>query len=157
MSNIQTSEVTKTATFSQTGSYGSDKQNVDKNNKILGALTITIVNKTNTKENNVCFFIVPQGSPQNITPAATSATSVVLAWKPLTRDFANGLILGYKILLFDKLRNTTRKLTVQSLDQANIENLFPYTEYEARIVPFNSKGEGNSSSIIPIRTKEAGE
>ena len=45
---------------------------------------------------------------------------------------------------------------MQSLDQANIEDLFPYTEYDARIVPFNRKGEGNSSGVISIRTKEAG-
>lgn len=45
---------------------------------------------------------------------------------------------------------------MQSLDQANIENLFPYTEYEARIVPFNSKGLGNASDVISVRTKEAG-
>lgn len=105
---------------------------------------------------SVCCFVVPEGSPQNITPAATSATSVTLAWKPLTSDFANGAILGYRILLFDKLRNITRNLTVQSLDQAVIEDLFPYTEYDARIVPFNSKGEGNSSDVISVRTKEAG-
>ena len=45
---------------------------------------------------------------------------------------------------------------MQSLDQAAIGDLFPYTEYEARIVPFNSKGEGNSSDVISVRTKEAG-
>ena len=107
-----------------------------------------------------CFYyfclIAPEGSPQNITPAVTSATSVTLAWKPLTSDIANGLILGYHILLFDKLRNATRNLTVQSLEEAQIENLFPYTEYEARIVPFNSKGKGNASDVISIRTNEAG-
>lgn len=101
-------------------------------------------------------FLVPEGSPQNITPAATSATSLTFAWKPLTKDFANGLILGYHIILLDKLRNETRNITVQSLEQANIENLFPYTEYEARIVPFNSKGQGNAHDVILVRTKEAG-
>lgn len=101
-------------------------------------------------------FSVPEGSPQNITPADASPTSVTLAWKPLTKDFANGLILGYHILLLDKLRNETRNITVQSLDQANIENLFPYTEYEARIVPFNGKGQGNASDVISVKTKEAG-
>lgn len=45
---------------------------------------------------------------------------------------------------------------MQSLDQAVIEDLFPYTEYEARIVPFNSKGEANSTGVISVRTKEAG-
>lgn len=103
------------------------------------------------------FFVsVPEGSPQNITPAATSPTSLTLAWKPLSNDIANGLILGYYILLLDQLRNETQNITVQSLDQANIENLFPYTEYEARIVPFNSKGQGNVSDVILVRTKEAG-
>lgn len=102
------------------------------------------------------FVIAPEGSPQNITPAATSATSVTLAWEPLTHNVANGLILGYHIFLFDKLRNVTRNLTVESLHEAHIEDLFPYTDYEARIVPFNSKGEGNASEVIPIKTKEAG-
>ena len=50
----------------------------------------------------------------------------------------------------------SRNLTVESLDEARIEDLFPYTDYEARIVPFNSKGEGNVSEVIPIKTKEAG-
>ena len=45
---------------------------------------------------------------------------------------------------------------MHSLDQANIENLFPFTEYEARIVPFNSKGQGNASDVIVVKTKEAG-
>lgn len=58
--------------------------------------------------------------------------------------------------MFDKLRNETLNITVQSLDQANIENLFPYTQYEARIVPFNSKGQGNASDVMLVRTKEAG-
>lgn len=102
------------------------------------------------------FISVPEGSPQNITPAASSATSLTLSWKPLTNDKANGLILGYHILLFDRLRNITKNITVHSLDQANIANLFPYTEYEARIVPFNSKGLGNGSDAIVVRTKEAG-
>jgi len=100
--------------------------------------------------------LVPEGSPQNITPAAASATSLTFSWKPLTKDFANGLILGYHVILLDKLRNETRIITVQSLDQANIENLFPYTEYEARIVPFNSKGQGNASDVMLGRTQEAG-
>ena len=51
----------------------------------------------------------------------------------------------------------TRNLTVESLDGALIEDLFPYTDYEARIVPFNSKGEGNASEVITVKTKEAGE
>ena len=50
----------------------------------------------------------------------------------------------------------SRNLTVESLDEARIEDLFPYTDYEARILPFNSKGEGNASEVIPIKTKEAG-
>ena len=45
---------------------------------------------------------------------------------------------------------------MHSIDQANIENLFPFTEYEARIVPFNSKGQGNASDVIVVKTKEAG-
>ena len=102
------------------------------------------------------FLIAPEGNPQNITPAATSARSVTLAWEPLTNNVANGLILGYHIFLFDKLRNVTRNLTVESLDGALIEDLFPYTNYEARIVPFNSKGEGNASEVITVKTKEAG-
>lgn len=101
-------------------------------------------------------FLAPEGSPQNITPSATSATSLTFAWKPLTNELANGVILGYHIIVLDKLRNETRNITVQSLDQANIENLYPYTEYEARIVPFNSKGQGNASDIILVRTKEGG-
>ena len=102
------------------------------------------------------FVLVPEGSPQNITSAAASATSLTFAWKPSTKDFANGVILGYHIILLDRLRNETRNITVQSLEQANIENLFPYTEYEARIVPFNSKGQGNASDVMLVRTKEAG-
>ena len=45
---------------------------------------------------------------------------------------------------------------MESLDGALIEDLFPYTNYEARIVPFNSKGEGNASEVITVKTKEAG-
>ena len=102
------------------------------------------------------FPIVPEGIPQNITPAATSATGVTLAWKPPSMEASNGLIVGYLIILCDKLRNTTRNITVTSLDQAVIEDLFPYTEYEARLVPFNSKGIANVSDVISVRTKEAG-
>jgi len=101
-------------------------------------------------------LLAPEGSPQNITPAATSATSLTFTWKPLTNELANGVILGYHIIVLDKLRNETRNITVQSLDQANIENLYPYTEYEARIVPFNNKGQGNASDVILVRTKEGG-
>jgi len=102
------------------------------------------------------FRTVPEGIPQNITPVASSATSVTLAWKPPSLEESNGVIVGYLIILYDKLRNTTRNITVTSLDEAIIEDLFPYTEYEARLVPFNSKGIANVSDVISVRTKEAG-
>ena len=105
----------------------------------------------------ILFPTVPEGIPQNITPAATSATSVTLAWKPPSLKESNGVIVGYIIILFDKLRNTTRNITVMSLDQVVIEDLFPFTEYEARLMPFNSKGISNVSDVISVRTKEAGE
>ncbi|XP_074627543.1 uncharacterized protein LOC141885641 [Acropora palmata] len=123
-------------------------------------ITIAVVTRkglTNTTERITVFTDedIPEGIPQNITPVASSATSVTLAWKPPSLEESNGVIVGYLIILYDKLWNTTRNITVTSLDEAIIEDLFPYTEYEARLVPFNSKGIANVSDVISVRTKEA--
>ena len=72
-------------------------------------------------------------------------------------SLANGIPLGYKVIVYDSLREESHNYTVNaSVHEMNFENLFPYTSYEIRIQAFTIKGEGNTSTVLAIRTEEDG-
>ena len=91
----------------------------------------------------------------NISVPATTPDGVTLSWGSDDWDGKNGRILGYRLILFDTRRNKTKNMTVYA-SYANLSALFPYTSYEVRVVPFTSKGEGNVSTVIAVKTEEAG-
>ena len=59
--------------------------------------------------------------------------------------------------MYDTLREESHNFTVNaSVHEMNFDKLFPYTAYEIRILAFTSKGEGNASTVLAIRTNEDG-
>ena len=99
---------------------------------------------------------VPEASPQNISTPKSTPNGITLSWKPPDSTKQNGNIIGYRILLFDTLRNTSYNKTVNS-SVANFHNLMPYTPYVARVVAFTRKGPSNASDPVQVKTQEAGQ
>ena len=100
----------------------------------------------------VVLFPVPEPVPQNFSTPEAEPDSITLAWSA-PKD-KNGVILGYRIVLYDTLRNETKEIVVNS-SVATLDDLMPYTDYKAKIYPFTRKGEGNGSDFISVKTEEA--
>ncbi|XP_048583941.1 uncharacterized protein LOC5510390 isoform X2 [Nematostella vectensis] len=97
----------------------------------------------------------PEGTIQNLTVNSLSdPRSIKFNIQPMSKKDANGDILGYNLYIYDKLRNKTTVVSVNSSSAQEINYLSPYTDYEIRIAAFTSNGEGNKSEPFQVKTSE---
>lgn len=70
----------------------------------------------------------------------------------------NGIILGYRVLLFDAVGNSLRNVTVMNFNQLShqFQDLEVWTNYSVKMCAFTSKGNGPYSARLPARTGEGG-
>ena len=100
-----------------------------------------------------CFFAVPVSPPLNLI-ANSSFTEIQLSWQPIPPDDVNGILLGYKILYRQQgTTQWTEQIVHRSALEATVASLSEYTDYEIKIMGYNSKGQGPFSPILNLRTK----
>ncbi|XP_048582741.1 uncharacterized protein LOC5513116 isoform X3 [Nematostella vectensis] len=97
----------------------------------------------------------PEGTISNVTfSEPPDSRSVQFSLQPLSRQDANGMILGYRLYFLDKLRNETFVQTINASLSHTLSGLHPYTDYEIRVAAFTVKGEGNASEPFEVKTME---
>lgn len=110
-------------------------------------------------------FSVPFSPPVNIAGTNLSSTSLRLHWEAVPYEHANGLILGYilelvktHIIYKDILNTSSYNITIHGETTLNrvFTSLEMFTDYTYRILAFTSKGNGNFSEPITVRTDEDG-
>lgn len=90
---------------------------------------------------------------------ASSSTSITVLWKPPPENAIHGIIKGFK--LFYKRRSFLGSATAITINSGaslrkDFTGLDKYTEYEFRVLAFNSVGDGPKSSVLIERTNEDG-
>ena len=99
-------------------------------------------------------FIVPSGPPQNLS-LTTSSKEIFLCWNPVDADQANGLILGFSILVEDSSGALQTNITTTDY-YYNLTSLRPYTAYNITLTAYTSKGLGLESAVAVTRTEQEG-
>ena len=91
---------------------------------------------------------VPE-SPTNQLAAATSPTSVLVTWDPPTGD--TGPILQYKLYYYPVGAEVETPVDVRD-QRHELRDLQKFTEYNFRVVAYNSNGPGMSTEEVSART-----
>ncbi|XP_043278887.1 tyrosine-protein phosphatase 99A isoform X3 [Venturia canescens] len=100
---------------------------------------------------------VPVGKPTITAAYNTSATSILIAWKPPSLDTMNGEFLGYRIAY--KPRNMgpehIKEIYIRNrkTERHTITNLETFTQYSVSLAVFNPEGTGPNASVV-IMTDE---
>lgn len=102
--------------------------------------------------------IVPGSPPTNITTTTGNSTTFSVLWNPVTQEDQNGIILGYRVSLFDTRGISLRNVTVWNSSQSSyqFQGLDVWTNYSVKMCAFTSKGNGPYSSILLANTDEDG-
>ena len=107
------------------------------------------------------FYIVPLVAP-NISLINISSTSLEMNWTGLPSEFHNGILLGYKISVWEKDRLSgirtelnARTFTPDEFYQ-QMTNLTKWTVYCVKITGCTAVGSGPSSPTECTRTNEDG-
>ena len=103
-------------------------------------------------------FPVPDEPPADITAKGTEPTVLRVHWSPVPDEDINGIIIGYKLALFntsgENMRNYTLNASLLSLEITGLEI---WTNHSIRMVAFTVVGEGPWSNFIRGTTDEEGE
>ena len=81
-----------------------------------------------------------------------------MLWQPVIVGDRNGIILGYRVSLFDAGGSSLRNETVMNFNQLShqFQDLEVWTNYSVKMCAFTSKGNGPYSARLPARTGEGG-
>ena len=81
-----------------------------------------------------------------------------MLWQPVIVGDQNGIILGYRVSLFDAGGSSLRNETVMNFNQLShqFQDLEVWTNYSVKMCAFTSKGNGPYSARLPARTGEGG-
>ena len=101
-------------------------------------------------------FLVPTGTPSNITATTPSPMSVLLLWSPPPPDQLNGIITTYYINVTEVETGTVSQLMVTGATQFLIDSLHPYYVYNFFISAANIIGQGPYSPMFSVQTPEDG-
>ena len=106
---------------------------------------------------------MPEAGPSALNPVKIDSYSLTISISPPSVSNANGVIRGYIITIYDKLRDQFTNITVNTTSQTTgnmtstlQDNIKPFTDYEIKVVPFNDKGIGQNATTISIKTQESG-
>ena len=103
----------------------------------------------------VCFTIVPEGPPINVTGTSFSTTSINLDWLPVSQELRNGVIRKYEAFIYGAY-GYNEQMTVQAPTRTAVfEGLVIFSNYSLKVRAFTKKGPGPWSSLI-ITTTSAG-
>ena len=98
---------------------------------------------------------VPTGAPQNVVAISNAYDSITLSWNPPLLEEQNGDIVQYVVnvthtVTLDRVQYTLTATTI------TITGLEPYTNYVCVVAAATASGLGPFSTLIHVRTLEAG-
>ena len=106
-------------------------------------------------------MLVPSRAPSYIRLLNSQFTDVKVQWNPLSQQYANGRLLGYKVYYreytyyyysyYAKSVNTSSA----NVTMVILRDLRQATRYQVAVSAFTSKGEGPRSSWYSITTGNA--
>ena len=94
----------------------------------------------------------------NFTFSPVNTTAVELRWFPFPDEQQTGVILGYKLRLYDKAGNTTRSTTLYGANTTSmvVAGLDIWTSYDYQVCAFTVKGDGPWGPLVECHTQEEG-
>ena len=106
----------------------------------------------------VCFLLntEPSASPDSISSASLSATSISVQWGEVACIHRNGEIPGYVARVLRTEEEVETVMVAQSEREVAVTGLFPSTEYAVQVAAVNSAGIGPFNTTIPIITTGKG-
>ena len=104
----------------------------------------------------VCFTIVPEGPPINVTGTSFSTTSINLDWLPVSEELRNGVIRKYEAFIYGAY-GYNEQMTVQAPTRTAVfQGLVIFSNYSLKVRAFTRKGPGPWSSLINTTTSAGG-
>ena len=98
---------------------------------------------------------VPSGPPQSPSVSSVNSRSIGITWQPPPLPDRNGVITGY-VINITSLDTGTRTQLTSTTTALTIPNLAPYTSYVCIIAARTAVGLGPFSTVVTVRTLEAG-
>ena len=109
----------------------------------------------NTHSLSVSLSIEPNAPPANVSGHDTGSISILVQWNQVPAADKNGVILSYTVTFralpdgSEQTRNVNAPTT-----NATLMSLNKYTNYSITVFASTSKGGGNKSAPIVVRTDE---
>ena len=100
-------------------------------------------------------ILVPRRGPGNLIGYSVSAKEVNITWRLIPREYAQGIIKGYRVYYDDKLRHSGNVSMPSSQTHLLLGGLMSYTQYNISVAGFTKFGEGPRTSVL-IETDEGG-
>uniref|UniRef100_T1JF76 Protein sidekick n=1 Tax=Strigamia maritima TaxID=126957 RepID=T1JF76_STRMM len=100
---------------------------------------------------------VPTGQPVVIEAKASSATDILVVWKPPPENQLNGELMGYKLFYGEnhKARESEEiEVVPANVHSYTLMDLKMYTLYNISVLAFNPAGDGPRSLFLEIRTDQ---
>ncbi|KAL9976277.1 hypothetical protein ACROYT_G013560 [Oculina patagonica] len=97
---------------------------------------------------------VPDRPPKDITVVSIGTDTVQVDWSPVSPEYTNGEVLGYKVL-FSDVNDTSRansSLVSPKETHSWIKGLKANTNYSFQVLAFTAKGNGPKSMSYFVRT-----
>ena len=101
------------------------------------------------------FFIVPSQAPRIVDVQVINSTALLVYWRPLDQQYANGILNAYKVRYLDMSDETQTILSVSPRNfSAAVGRLTEFTNYKVRVCACTSKGCGEWSLHKTVQTFE---
>ena len=101
-------------------------------------------------------FLVPGRAPNNVQVTSFEFTSDLLVkWEPLPQQYANGILLGYKIYYRENQDDSSYTGVYalgHSATNSTLKDLKAGHQYQVAVTAFTSKGEGPWSDFNYVTT-----
>ena len=101
------------------------------------------------------FFLEPSGPPNNANATSENSTSIMIIWEPLSREYQNGIIIGYTINL-TKVGSEDISQHNSSRENITIGSLSPFTTYSFTVAAQTRVGTGPYTTTSTVMTSEDG-
>lgn len=101
------------------------------------------------------FFLVPDRPPTDITAFSVGTDVVGITWNPVSLEYANGKVLGYRVLYNDgnETSRANSNVTPPEVTHSEIKGLRPNTNYSFHVLAFTAKGDGPVSATFFAKTQ----
>ena len=108
------------------------------------------------------FFLVPSSAPSNIRLSNLQFTKIKVQWNPLSQQYANGRLLGYRVYfreykwqysyIYHSYYAKSVNTSSANVTMVILRDMRQASRYEIAVSAFTSKGKGPRSSWYSITT-----